>query len=286
VKEKREDDKNNVSDLAFAQDSTGGRTLYVFTGTCHKCGKTGHRFFECPDRFNESKSEEKKKEEEKVATTTDVQKKTITGQQHSRDADVLYDDDEKPYNDHFELLFCQGGRVSKVTKINAGVFDYNKACNQVLSQMDSIEINPWWVLLGNCSTVNIFSNKNLLRNIRQSNMYVEVKCNAGSRTTYWIGDFPGLPERVWSDGDGRCNILSIKRVKKLYHIAYDSDNEQGFSVTHRTKGTSRSFFESKKGLHYSDFKRNPVSTHVFTTMVKKQKENSSRQDVQRAEVAR
>jgi hypothetical protein len=117
-------------------------------------------------------------------------------------------------------------------------------------------------------------------------MYVEVKCNAGSRTTNWIGDFPGLPEPVWYDGDGRCNVLSMKRVKKFYHIAYDSDNEQGFIVTHRTRGTSRSFFESKKGLHYSDFKRNPVSTHVFTTTVKKQKEQFSKTDVQRAEVAR
>jgi hypothetical protein len=152
--------------------------------------------------------------------------------------------------------------------------------------MDSIKINPWWVLLDNCSTVNIFSNKNLLRNIRQSNIYVEVKCDAGSMTTNWIGDFPGLPEPVWFDGNGRCNILSMKRVKKFYHIAYNSDNEQGFIVTHRTRGTSRSFFESKKGLHYSDFKTNPVSTHVFTTTVKKQKDQFSKRDVHRAEVAR
>jgi hypothetical protein len=146
-----------------------------------------------------------------------------------------------------------------------GEFDYDKACNQVLSQMVSIEINPWWVLLDNCSTVNIFSNRKLLRNIRQINMYVDVKCNAGSRTTNWIGDFPGIPEPVWLDEKGRCNILSMKRVKKYYRIVYDSDNGHGFIVTHREKGTSRAFFESKKGLHYSDFETHPKSTHVFAT---------------------
>jgi hypothetical protein len=87
--------------------------------------------------------------------------------------------------------------------------------------MVSIEINPWWVLLDNCSTVSIFSNQKLLKNIiRQINMYVDVKCNAGSITTNWIGDFPGLPEPVWLDEKGQCNILSIKRVKKYYRIVY------------------------------------------------------------------
>jgi hypothetical protein len=101
-------------------------------------------------------------------------------------------------------------------------------------------------------------------------MYVEGKCNDGSRTTNWVGDFPGLDEPEWFDGDGRCNILSMKRVKKFYHITYESDNNKGFIVAHRQRGTCRSFYESKKGLHYSNFKINLVSTHVFaTTMVNK-----------------
>jgi hypothetical protein len=152
--------------------------------------------------------------------------------------------------------------------------------------MISIEINPWWVLLDNCSIVNIFSNCKLLKNIRQINIYVDVKCNAGSRTTNWIGDLPGLPEPVWLDEKGRCNILSMKRVKKYYRIVYDSDNGQGFIVTHRKKGTSRAFFESKKGLHYSDFQTHPKSTHAFVTTVKKQKEQFSKKDIKRAVVAR
>jgi hypothetical protein len=40
TKDKREEN-NNVSDLAFAQDGSGGG--YTFTGKCFKCGKEGHR---------------------------------------------------------------------------------------------------------------------------------------------------------------------------------------------------------------------------------------------------
>jgi hypothetical protein len=70
-------------------------------------------------------------------------------------------------------------------------------------------------------------------------------------------------------------------------FTYDSDNGRGFIVTHRERGTSGAFFESKKGLHYSDFQAHPKSTHVFTTTsVKKQKEQFSRKDVKRAELAR
>jgi hypothetical protein len=65
----------------------------------------------------------------------------------------------------------------------------------------------------------------------------------------------------------------MKRVEKYYCIVYDSDNGQGFIVTHREKGTSRAFFESTKGLHYSDFQ-----THL--------KEQFSRKDVRRAELVR
>jgi hypothetical protein len=280
TKDKRDD--NDVSDLAFAQDGSGGG--YTSTGKCFKCGKEGQRANYCPDKNNNnnnsnnnngsSKSTEAKSET--AAATTD---KVVTEDLNHTDGTTHY----QVYEDDFELLFCQQGSTS----VNVGEFYYSKACNQVLSQMVSIEIYPWWVLLDNCSTVNIFSNQKLLKNIRQINMYVDVKCNAGSRTTNWIGDFPGLAEPVWLDEKGRCNILSMKRVKKYYRIVYDSDNGQGFIVTHRERGTSRAFFESKKGLHYSDFSIHPRSTHVFaTTSVKTQNEQFSKKDVKRAERVR
>ncbi|OEU19808.1 hypothetical protein FRACYDRAFT_235871 [Fragilariopsis cylindrus CCMP1102] len=271
-KGKKNEESNDVSDLAFAQD--GGSGGYTFTGKCFICDKEGHRAYYCPDKGKNARNNTNAKANESKTETAAVTTDNVVQEDLGCTTHQIYADD-------MELSFCTQGAV--------GVFDYEKACNQVFSQMvmASIEINPWWVLLDNCSTVNIFSNRRMLTNIRRSNMYVDVKCNAGSRKTNWIGDFPGLPEPVWLDEEGRCNILSMKRVKKYYRIIYDSDNGQGFIVTHREKGTSRAFFESKKGLHYSDFSTHPKSTHVFaTTSVKKQMAKFSRKDVKRAELAR
>ena len=273
-KNKKNDD-NDSSDLAFAQD--GSSNDYKFTGKCFICYKEGHRAYQCPEKQNKNNNNNNKTEENKTEVAAATTDKVVTADLNHTEG-VTY----TVYADDFELSFCTRG-----DKMNAGVFDENQACNQVLSQMLSSEISPWWVLLDNCSTVNIFSNRRLLTNIRQIDMYVDVKCNAGSRTTNWVGDFPGLPEPVWLDEDGRCNILSMKRVKKYYKIVYDSDDGRGFIVTHREKGTSRAFFESKKGLHYSDFETHRKSAHIFaTTTVAKQKQQFTKRDVRRAEVAR
>jgi hypothetical protein len=69
---------------------------------------------------------------ETAAATTD---KVVTEELNHTDGTTRYEE----YEDNFELMFCQQG----ATSVNVGVFDYDQACNQVLSQMVSIEISPY-----------------------------------------------------------------------------------------------------------------------------------------------
>ena len=141
AKEKRDD--NDVSDLAFAQDDSGGG--YAFVGKCFKCGKEGHRAYYYPEKsYNNNNNNNNNKANESKTETDAMTIDNVVTEDLGCTTHETYDDD-------MELSFCTQGAV--------GIFDYDKACNQVLSQMVSIEINPWWVLLDNCSTVNIFPNR-------------------------------------------------------------------------------------------------------------------------------
>ena len=85
------------------------------------------------------------------------------------------------------------------------------------------EILKTWVLLDSQSTVDIFCNPHLLRNIRRTPEGMRIHCNAGSRLTNLVGDLPGYGT-VWYDPKAIANILSLRRVRDHYHISYDSSH--------------------------------------------------------------
>ena len=67
-------------------------------------------------------------------------------------------------------------------------------------------------------------------------------------TSGLVGDLPGYGT-MWIDPQAIVSVLSLRLVKKKYHISYDSHDKNGFILQNPTKFE---FQESKSGLHYLD----------------------------------
>ena len=107
-----------------------------------------------------------------------------------------------------------------------------------------------WVLLDNQSTIDVFVNRRLLKNIRRIGQYMYIHCTAGVTRTNLVGELPGYGT-VWFHPDGIANILSLARVKTKYRITFNSDENNEF-IVHKPDGTTRNFKESSRGLYYHD----------------------------------
>ena len=109
-----------------------------------------------------------------------------------------------------------------------------------------------WILLDSQSTVDLFSNKDLLDNIREVDETLTVRCNAGAIETRMQGQLAGYG-MVWYHQDGIANILSLSRVSRHFSVTFDSHDMQ-FVVT-KEDGSKKVFRQSESGLFYHDVQK-------------------------------
>ena len=107
-----------------------------------------------------------------------------------------------------------------------------------------------WILLDSQSTISIFSNCHLLKNIHKSDGWMHFHCNAGITRTNLMGNFGGCG-MVWYHPDGIANILSLAEVCKQFHVTYDSSKRNEF-IIHKPDGSTKWFIQSERGLYYLD----------------------------------
>jgi hypothetical protein len=226
------------------------------TVICDKCLQNGHYAHCCPNP--EASTGDKVKEKEKPK---EKEKDRGNSHQHLMEGvmEGELDDDE-----YVEYHFAQTD------------FD-----DVVLHTSTHRAIPDTGILLDSQSTVDVFHNRKLLKNIWQSKKGMNIPCNAGVQSTNMIRELPGYGT-VWYIAQGITNILSLSRVNACgNNVTYNSERNS-FSMATPT-GKTHIFEQSPRGLYYLD---TSASDFVMVTTVDQQRTKYTKRAYAQATAAR
>jgi hypothetical protein len=153
----------------------------------------------------------------------------------------------------------------------------------VMSQGGGLAIPPTWLLLDNQSIVNVFANGNMLKDIHEVDNEMAIASNGRTNVTSEMGMLPGYG-LVWYDPVRIANIVSLSRVRKKYHVSFNSDHNI-FVVT-KPDGTVFEFRQSDSGLYFYNLASNKRKGAVMIDTVASKKSRYTSEDYSRALLAR
>ena len=153
------------------------------------------------------------------------------------------------------------GIVCTQTFVTTSVMvDYKRisVCTAHLFKQDHQMIQNSWLLLDDCSIINIICNLHLVTNIHEVNQRCIISTNAsiGStnlKTTLKSNILP-IKEEVSFDYNGIAIIIALHSVQDHFKVSYSNwfSSDRNAFVVIKPDNTKMKFTMSRKGLYYTD----------------------------------
>ena len=204
---KKEDDDETKSTLktdetSFSQSDKSQK--------CYCCGKKGHLSPECPDKNN-------------------IEKKDW----YIRKAEQYMQSEQGDKQEHDDNASTTSGRSSRIDWSGLLIATtVDQTIEKESHHMDDQDLGKRLrnsITLDNGSTLSLFSNPDLVENIRRSDKTLVLATNAGVKQSNQEASVPGFG-KVYFDKDAIANIFGLSDLKKKYRITYDSMKEDAFLV--------------------------------------------------------
>ena len=169
---------------------------------------------------------------------------------------------------------------------NRGATQIGFSFSQVENKAHAFTIPKTWILLDSQSTVDVFHNKAMLRDVQAVGHRMYIHCNAGTVWTDQQGVLPGYG-RVWYCPKAIANILSLHNVSRRYRVTYNSREGNEFVVLRDDGVVANVFKMSDSGLFYYDVSAvKDEDAAVLVNTVSDNKTRYTRAETTKAEYAR
>ena len=124
----------------------------------------------------------------------------------------------------------------------------------VLSQQELASINPNWILLDTCSTVSVYCNKKLVKDIHPCppNQELHIVTNGGSESFPYTATANLLPISVHFNPHSLANILALSDVANIPGARLTMDTQIERAILLHINDAVYKFLECKDGLYYYD----------------------------------